>query len=207
MPRRASAGLSRTRDRGEQPGADGRVLRGARNRAAIVDALAALVKEGELVPTAEQVAQRAGVGTRTVFRHFEDMDSLFSLVSERVEAEYGAIAADPFEGPLEKRIGEMVQRRSALFERIAPFKRSANVQRRSSAFLQANHKRTVKRQRAWLLRALPELERADPALLEAIDLVTSIEAWDRLRVDQRLGRERALHVMERSVRALLGKRP
>jgi AcrR family transcriptional regulator len=51
------------------------VQRGARNRAAIVAALLELVGEGELEPTAEQVAERACVGTRTVFRHFADMES------------------------------------------------------------------------------------------------------------------------------------
>lgn len=202
MPRRPAAGLSRAH---ENPVEDGRVRRGARNRAAIVDALAELVSEGELVPTAEQVARRAGVGTRTVFRHFEDMDSLFALLSDRVEREYGSIFDEPFEGSLARRIGDVVARRALLFERIAPFKRSANVQRWRSTFLQKNHAKTVRRQRAWLLRALPELQETDPAVLEAVDWATSIEAWDRLRLDQRLGRERAQNVMETAVRKLLAK--
>jgi AcrR family transcriptional regulator len=200
MPRRAEAQLS-PRPASENP--DGRVRRGARNRAAIVDALAALVSEGELVPTAEQVAQRAGVGTRTVFRHFEDMDSLFALLNERVESEHRDLLGRPFEGGLDERTTEVVRRRATLFDRIAPFKRSGNAQRWHSSFLQSNHRRIVKRQRAWLLAALPELREAPPALLEAADLATSIEAWDRLRVDQRLGRERAREVMETTLRALL----
>ena len=38
---------------------DGRVQRGARNRERILDALLELVRAGELLPTAEQVAARA----------------------------------------------------------------------------------------------------------------------------------------------------
>ncbi|MGH0034107.1 MAG: TetR/AcrR family transcriptional regulator [Myxococcota bacterium] len=200
MPRRPAIEL--TLGQGSDD-ADGRVRRGARNRSAIVDALAALVSEGELVPTAEQVAQRAGVGTRTVFRHFEDMDSLFARVSERVVRGYDAVIAQPFEGSLDERIGEMVRRRVYVWERIMPFKRSANAQRWQSDFLQMNHDNAVRRQRDWLRRALPELSRAAPQVVEALDLVVSLEAWERLRVDQRLGRERAREVMETSVRALL----
>ena len=56
------------------PEADGRVLRGARTRERIVDAVFELVSEGTVRPTAEEVASRAGVGIRTVFRHFDDME-------------------------------------------------------------------------------------------------------------------------------------
>ena len=58
------------------PPRDGRALRSERSRRPIVEALFALVGEGVLQPTAQQVADRAGVGIRTVFRHFEDMDAL-----------------------------------------------------------------------------------------------------------------------------------
>jgi len=68
-------------------GPDGRALRGARNRERIVEALLELVREGELLPTAEQVSQRAGVGTRTVFRHFDDMESLNSEVQAAIKLE------------------------------------------------------------------------------------------------------------------------
>ncbi len=67
--------------------ADGRVRRGAQNRDRILDALYALIGEGELQPTAEQVARRAGVGERTVFRHFEDMETLHAELSGRLRRE------------------------------------------------------------------------------------------------------------------------
>ena len=58
--------------------------------------------------------------------------------------------------------------------------------------------------RADLLRWLPELADADDDQLEAVDLFTSFDAWNRLRVEQRLGRERTREVIEASVVALLG---
>ena len=36
-----------------------------------------LVRAGAISPNAEEVAERAGVGLRTVFRRFDDMDSLY----------------------------------------------------------------------------------------------------------------------------------
>jgi hypothetical protein len=39
--------------------------------------------------------------------------------------------------------------------------------------------------------------------VEALDLLTSFEAWNRFRTDQHLGRERAAEAMESAVRSLL----
>ena len=47
---------------------DGRNQRSKRSRQAIVDALLVLIEEGTLVPTAQQISARAGVGIRTLFR-------------------------------------------------------------------------------------------------------------------------------------------
>ena len=59
---------------------DGRLLRSERSRHLIVEATTELIDEGVLTPTAQQVAKRANVGIRSVFRHFDDMDSIFEHV-------------------------------------------------------------------------------------------------------------------------------
>lgn len=184
---------------------DGRVLRGARNRAVIVKALVELVREGELQPTAEQVAKRAGVGTRTVFRHFDDMESLHAELDAHITAEnLPLLEHRPVAGNRRERVAELVRWRARVYERIAPFKRAGNLQRFRSAFLQERHAAMNRRLRADLAACLtPELEGAPESLLEAIDLITSFEAWDRLRADQRLGRDRASRVIEQGVHALL----
>lgn len=186
------------------PAPDGRVLRGEQNRQAILDAVCELVQEGSLRPTAEQVAERARVGTRTVFRHFADMERLYAEISERIEREAAPLfASAPASGSLEKRARELVRKRAALFERIANFKRSGNLLKLDSSVIRRKHAQMPRRERDALLAALPELERAPEALREAVDMATSFEAWDRLRSDQRLGRERAEGAMEHAVLALL----
>ncbi len=186
------------------PSSDGRLRRGERSREAIVAALFELVGEGVLQPTAQQVAERAEVGIRSVFRHFDDMDSLFATMDERLSADAVPILREGATGgSLRERARALAQRRARLFERIGPYKRSANVQRWRSNFLRTRHAGLVRELRADLLRSLPELEAASAETLEAIDLVASFEAWDRLRTDQRLSRERAEATLERALLALL----
>ena len=121
---------------------DGRVRRGARNRSYIMDAIFELVQEGVLLPTAEQVAQRAGVGTRTVFRHYDDMESLFQEMQKRLEREVRPLLAGPaIEGPLEERVRQLVARRVRIFERITPFRHAENVHRVRSPLFQESNER------------------------------------------------------------------
>jgi len=183
---------------------DGRVQRSVRSRARIVDALVELVQEGELLPTGEQVAARAGVGLRTVFRHFEDMESLHAEVDARVaRAVRPLLDTTLTEGSLEERIDSLVQQRSAVFERIAPFKHSGDTQRWRSAFLQEAHARMVRTLRKQLREVLPELDNLDPPLQQVVELLTSFAAWDSLRSDQGMGRERAEDSIRNAVLALM----
>ena len=52
-----------------------------------------LVRAGAISPVAEEVAERAGVGLRTVFRHFDDMDSLYREMAEAMRNELQPIVA------------------------------------------------------------------------------------------------------------------
>ena len=67
---------------------DGRRLRSERSKQAIIDAMMDMISEGNLMPTARQVSERAGVGIRSVFRHFEDMENLFSLCDDARRQSY-----------------------------------------------------------------------------------------------------------------------
>ena len=186
-----------------EPATDGRQRRSERSREAIVQALFDLIGGGALQPTAQQVAESAGVGIRSVFRHFADMESLFGEMDARLRAEaVPMVRAEPVTGSVDKRVRALAERRIALFERIAPYKRSATVQRWRSAFLQRQHGVLVRELRADLVRWLPELRRAPADLAEALDLVLSFEAWDRLRSEQRLGRDRARDALLRAALAI-----
>jgi AcrR family transcriptional regulator len=184
--------------------ADGRTRRSERSRERMVEALFELVGEDVRRPTAQQVAQRAGVGIRSVFRHFEDMDTLYAEMDARLRSEADPLLRGaPPAGTIELRGRALVAQRTALFERIAPYKRPGNLQRGSSRYLQTTHQGLVRELRVDLRRWLPELAEAPQGIADALELVTSFEAWDRLRVEQRLSASRARAALEGSVLALL----
>jgi AcrR family transcriptional regulator len=185
---------------------DGRLRRTERSREAIVRALFDLVREGDLRPSAHRVAKRAGVGIRTVFRHFSEMDTLFAKMSERLLAEIRPMqTGGPPPGGIAERVHALVARRAALFERIAPYRRSGDLQRWKSRFLQQQHKTTMSILRAEMLAWLPELGGAPVALVDGLDACLSFETWNRLRAEQGLSARRVEAAMEQIAQALLAR--
>lgn len=168
-----------------KPQIDGRRVRGEDNRRKIVGALLKLVEGGNIDPTAEQVAKEAGVGLRTVFRHFEDLESLRAEISERMTAEVRPQIDRPFEAKdWQSHLSELIDRRAQVFERLLPFKIAGDAHRYTSAFLTHEHKALVKAQREALRRALPPTVVEDRPRFDALDLLLSFDAWKRLRHDQ-----------------------
>ena len=183
---------------------DGRRRRGEDNRARIVAALVALVREDNFTPGAEEVAIRADVSLRTVFRHFEDMDRLYAQIGDPIEAELMKIAERPFIATdWRGQVVELVGRRSTGFEAIAPLRRAADMHRHQSALLADVGVRFATVLRVILNRIVPAQLAATP-LIEALDVLLSFETWDRLRRVQGLSSERAREVLETTVRTLVG---
>lgn len=185
---------------------DGRIRRGAENRRRIRDAFIELVRGGEPSPTAEAVAEKAGVGLRSVFRHFEDMETLYREIAEAIEAEVAPIWSVPFAATTwQGRLSEMIDRRIKVFERIAPFRIASLAHRAGSGFLDARQARFAAEQRTMLEAVLPAHLRKDAATLNALDLVFSVDAWLRLRREQKLGLAAARAAVARAVSALTGE--
>lgn len=183
---------------------DGRVRRSERSREAIVSALYDLIGAGTLQPTAQQVADHAGVGIRSVFRHFSEMESLYAAMVGRIQQQaLDIMSSGDRSGTLAHRATSMVQQRARLFERIAPYKRSADTLRWRSSFLRERHARMQRALRADMLNWLPELRRSPSEMVEAVDLATSFDAWNRLRGDRQVSQKLAVATIERTVRALV----
>ena len=184
---------------------DGRNVRGQNNRRRIVDAMVELIGRGNLSPSAEEVALEADVGLRTVFRHFDDMDTLYREISELKKAELLPTIAAPLEGDTWlERLDNLVDRRALFFEKILPYKTAADLRRHRSVFLQSAHQTFVGLQRKSLAAVLPAEIARDPMRLEALNLILSFETWRRLRNDQRLSIVRAREVVAFAARALAG---
>lgn len=183
---------------------DGRIIRRRNNRRRIVAAMLELVRAGAISPVAEEVAERAGVGLRTVFRHFADMDSLYREMAEAMRNELEPIVAAPLASRDWKgRLGEIVDRRVRLFERAMPFKNAADVHRHRSAFLRKDYEMMRSAERAALEAALPAALRNDKRFFEALDQALSFSTWQHLRRDQNLTQARARETVEYAMRALV----
>lgn len=187
-----------------QPSTDGRRRRSEQSRDRIIGAMMALVEEGRLNPAAEEVADRAAVGLRSVFRHFKDMDSLYAEMAVRLAQHYQP-ALTPFTSPdWRGQLFEAIDRRIGVFEMLLPFKRAADAHRHESTALQQNHAATEQLLRARLGSLLPPHLRDDQIAFETLDFLLSIDSWQRLRTEQKLAPAAARAVIEKLVEALVG---
>jgi AcrR family transcriptional regulator len=182
---------------------DGRRQRSGASRRKIALAMLDLLREGEADPSADLVAERAGVGRRTVFRLFSDMEGVF----REMHAEMTARLTPDFTRPLaatnwRDRLDELIERRAGAFEQMLPIKTAADARRYTSNFLKTEHKNVTRLQRETLRAVLPS-SLAKGEVLEALDLTLSFEAWRRLRYEQGLTIKQAQAVLRRLARALV----
>ena len=183
---------------------DGRRLRSERSREQIVEAMFSLVRAGELDPGAARIAEVADVSLRTVFRHFEEMDSLYEEMNRRVRAEVMPIVQAPFtSADWRERLRELAVRRAAVFERILPFRVCGSIRRFRSAFLMQGHRDFVSMETSLLDTILPEEIRCDSTLQAAFDAILGFDTWRRLRQDRGLSAEAAQASVARMLEALL----
>jgi AcrR family transcriptional regulator len=187
-----------------QPLVDGRHHRSVVTRRKIVEALTALIREGVLVPTAEQVALRASVGLRTVFRHFDDMDTLYREVASSVDAVVMPEVNARFQASgWQDRLLESVERRGALYDQIAAFHLASQIRRHESTYLDSLLVRSSRYQRDLLCRLLPDKLIANAPLLEGLVLLQSMDTWVSLRREQGLKAADAIAVIRQATRALI----
>lgn len=186
---------------------DGRLARGARTRAAVIAALLALHEAGNLSPTAQQVAVRAGVSLRSVYGHFADMEALHAEASEvTFDRMLQRAQLVPVDLPLPQRLDRFAHTRAAVLEWLAPVTRAAALREHASPVLRASRARFVAAGDEEVRTVFaPELARsATPKpVLELACLVASGPAWETLRSDRGLSVEAAEHVLRAGLAAVL----
>jgi AcrR family transcriptional regulator len=191
---------------------DGRNARAERTRGAVAAAMLALIQGGNLRPTAAEVAERAGVSLRSVFQHFDDMESLYADVAAAQMARLGHyISQEPAAGTTQQRLEAFVERRSELLELVTPVRRAAILQEPFSEVLAARLRWAHDMARDEVERTFsPELEeirledRDETAT--ALDVATNWPAWDSCRRLNGLSIAASKGVMARTIRALLTRR-
>ena len=186
------------------PSTDGRLRRSERSRQAITEAALELVREGVLIPTAQQIADRAKVGIRSVFRHYADMETLFDAMGAEWQQEaVSFLAEEPISAGLEERTLALVRRRAQLFSRFAPIQRSKLLLVWKSERLRSDQMRGQRALRNERARWIPELTEAPAALREAFDATTSFAHWNQLSEGQGLEEDAALAAIEAQTLAIV----
>jgi TetR/AcrR family transcriptional regulator of autoinduction and epiphytic fitness len=187
------------------PAVDGRRARRYRSRDLAVDALLDLLGEGVLRPTAQQVADRSGVSLRSIFRIFDDVESLNAAAAARQLSRIRHLFIDVMPtGTLAERVAQVVAINGRLYESIAPIRRAALRAAPESPALQEQ----LSRARGWVRAEVervfaPELGPAPRDTAAAVELALSYEAWDQLRTAQGASATRAAAAVTRIVTALL----
>jgi len=175
------------------PLTDGRNQRRDRNRDAVVTALLELFREGRLGPSAEEIAARAGISVRSLFRYFDDVDALVRAAIARQQehlAPLYALDVAP-DRPLAERIEGFVAARVRLVRGMGEVGRVARTLAARQPLILAELARIRHTLRAQLadvfapeLDALPSAERRP--VLAAADVVVSWESFDLMHNDQGL---------------------
>lgn len=189
---------------------DGRTLRRTRSRADIVTALLDLFEEGHVDVSAAEIATRAGVSERSLFRHFTDVHDLYRTVCE---FQYRRVSAsgmiDGFgSGDTETKIRRFVDQRVRLFTAIGNVGVAARAHAPRMPMLaeQLHEARRTMRQQVEghfgdELAALDPSERA--AAVTAIDVLTSYESFDLMHRDRAMPMKAITEVLVTSIRRML----
>jgi AcrR family transcriptional regulator len=172
---------------------DGRRQRSKVSRDKMVAAMIELVREGAIMPSADQVATRAQVGLRTVFRQYKDMETLYAAMLGGLSEYYQDWAAPLTAPDWQGRLLEIMERRVSTYERLLPFKRAGDAHRHMSTSIEAENIRMLALMRMRLRSLVPDT--VDMLKFETLDLVASFSAWQRLRSDQNLPFEQAHDVV------------
>jgi len=162
---------------------DGRRLRSVTSQNIIVDAMMVLIQRGILEPTAQQVADEAGIGIRTVFRQVQDKENLFSKMDEKVRAalqETLKKATNP-RGNLEERIEGLIELEAEIFEKNLQFLRATLANKWKYRTLQKNYERNQRNIKSLLYTWIPELNNLSESKQILLTSVNSAGYWIELR--------------------------
>ncbi|WP_439614071.1 TetR/AcrR family transcriptional regulator [Reyranella sp.] len=194
---------------------DGRRLRSERTRQLIIEAYLALIRENPStpMPTAQEIAARAGYSVRSVFERFPDLHTLRVAAADYGLAHAAALApARDIDGDRATRIRSQVETRAGTCERGVALWRALiyNIDENDALTVRIKiaRERTIDRMRLMYrheLATLPELEQRN--LLIALEAMTDIESWARMRETYGLSYAESCAVWIRAIDHILPPTP
>ncbi len=167
---------------------DGRRLRSERTKQLIIEAYLVLADaHSPRVPTAAEIAEKAGYSVRSIFERFPDIRALQIAAVDYAMAQVTALApSGELEGDREVRLKSQVRARAEVCERWLPLWRSLIINQGDSTELKDRIRQARERYMARLeiiyqpeLATVSGLERRQ--ILIALEALTDVESWARMR--------------------------
>ena len=173
----------------------------------------ALILDGKGAPSADDVAERAGVSVSSIFRNFDGLADIQQQAFELFARQYSHLLASPaVAGDLPTRTASFVRRRLDLYEQAGPLMALGRVR----AFDDDRFRAHIAEHRAALseqVRACfgPEIDRRTPVeaanLVAVIDSLTSPEAFEVCARFHTRSRTQLIRMWTRAIEVLLAVRP
>jgi AcrR family transcriptional regulator len=192
---------------------DGRLQRSERTRQFIIEAYLTLLRENSKVPTAAQIAERAGYSVRSLFERFPDLMGLslaaadFAFEQANTQAVIRNVGADR-----PTRIRTQVETRGQTCERWLALWRALHVNQHHSPEL----KQRIRIMREAVVRRLELMYRPELSTLAegdrrrtliALEALTDFESWAEMRGRHELAFVDACAVWIRAIDGLLPPTP
>jgi hypothetical protein len=197
------------------PRIDGRRLRSERTKQLIIEAFLSLLRESPQMPTAVQIAERAGYSVRSIFERFPDLNALRVAATDYSLAQALALAPPRgVDGDRQTRLRAQVTTRAHTCERgislwrvllqFADQDESGQLKRRVARGRETTVGRLELMYRPEL-SILPEEDRRQ--LLIALEALTDMESWARMREEHALSFDEACDVWIHAIDLLLPPTP
>jgi len=183
---------------------DGRRQRSQRSREKILRAYWELMLGGDMNPSAAAIAEHAGVGLRSVFRHFEDLDTilreLMALIYDEVTPEFmTSLKASHWK----EQLLELMERNVMIWERIRVPHTAGEIGRFKSQVLMDDYQRSRNMEISGIKAILPkDIDNYDKVLL-ALDASMCFSTMRRLREDRKLSISKVKDVMTMMVQSII----
>lgn len=183
---------------------DGRKKRTDQSRQKIVLAFLQLVRDGNVTPSAEDVAKQAKVGLRTIFRRFNEMELLYREMITEIQGQFAPEVVKPWktEG-LKNQLQELLERKAKIYEALMPYRIAANYHKYNSDFIKQGGEHWIEIERKVLANLLPFSVSTEPVLFKAIEVSLSFETWIQLRIDHDADAFQTYEIMKLNLSALL----
>lgn len=183
---------------------DGRRQRSQRSRKKILEAMWALLLDGDMDPSAAEIAKKAGVGLRSVFRHFEDMETIHRELVLLAEADVTPLLMKPYKSQNWKdQLLELVSRTVDLWDPLRVPHTATETRRFKSDVLMDDYKRSRMKELSSIKAVLPtDVPHYDTALL-SLDTILCFSTVRRLREDRNLSLKETKNLMAHMVQSII----